>query len=54
MADLLGQVGFFDTFTISMRRPAALTVVEEWGKFYERFGIQVAAADHGADRTRRR
>ena len=36
---LLGQHGFFDQFTISMHRSAALTVVEEWGAFDARFGV---------------
>jgi hypothetical protein len=49
---LLGQVGFFDAFTVSMHRSAALTVIEEWGRFDERFGIQVTEADHHSNRTR--
>jgi len=36
---LLGQHGFFDRFTITMHRSAALTVVEDWGAFDERFGV---------------
>lgn len=39
---LLGQHGFFDHFTVSMHRSAALTVIEEWGVFDGRFGISSA------------
>jgi hypothetical protein len=42
---LLGQHGFFDRFTVSMHRSAALTVVEEWQAFDERFGIELGEAD---------
>jgi hypothetical protein len=37
---LLGQKGFFDKFTVSMHRAAALTVVEDWNAFDSRFEIQ--------------
>jgi hypothetical protein len=47
---LLGQHGFFDRFTVSMHRAAALTVVEEWGTFDERFGIQEGENDSHAQR----
>jgi len=39
---LLGQIGFFDRFTVSMHRGALTCVVEGWGKFDERFGIRLA------------
>ena len=39
---LLGQVGFFDRFTVSMHRAARLTVVEEHDEFDKRFGIDPA------------
>jgi hypothetical protein len=42
---LLGQHGFFDRFTVSMHRSAALTVVEEWQVFDKRFGIELGEAD---------
>lgn len=47
---LLGQHGFFDRFTVSMHRSAALTVIEEWGAFDERFGIQPGESDEHAPR----
>jgi hypothetical protein len=42
---LLGQHGFFDQFTVSMHRSAALTVIEDWGAFDARFGIEPGEAD---------
>jgi len=42
---LLGQHGFFDQFTVSMHRAAALTVVEEWGTFDQRFGVEFRESD---------
>lgn len=39
---LLGQHGFFDQFTVTMHCSAALTVIEEWGAFDDRFGISPA------------
>lgn len=42
---LLGQHGFFDRFTVSMHRSAALTVVEDWDAFDKRFGVDPQAAD---------
>lgn len=39
---LLGQHGFFDQFTVSMHRSAASTIVEEWGTFDQRFGVDLA------------
>ena len=47
---LLGQHGFFDKFTVAMHRDAALTVIEEWGTFDQRFGIQFRESD---EHTRR-
>ncbi|MCA1709912.1 MAG: hypothetical protein LC808_44175 [Actinobacteria bacterium] len=46
---LLGQHGFFDQFTVSMHRSAALTIIEEWRAFDERFGVDAAPAQ-GAPR----
>jgi hypothetical protein len=42
---LLGQHGFFDRFTVSMHRSAALTVIEEWDQFDKRFGIETKESD---------
>lgn len=42
---LLGQHGFFDRFTVSMHRSAALTVLEDWDIFDQRFGIEPGEAD---------
>jgi len=42
---LLGQHGFFDRFTVSMHRSAALTIIEDWGAFDSRFGVQPGEAD---------
>ncbi len=47
---LLGQSGFFDRFTVSMHRSAALTVIEEWGAFDKRFGIQQDKSDPASPR----
>lgn len=49
---LLGQHGFFDTFTVSMHRSAALTVIEPWERFDERFGIEYSEADQHTERRR--
>lgn len=49
---LLGQHGFFDQFTVSMHRSAALTVIEEWGAFDRRFGAQPCENDIHAPRLR--
>jgi len=37
---LLGQHGFFDRFSVSMHRAAALTVIEDWDAFDRRFGTR--------------
>jgi len=37
---LLGQHGFFDRFSVSMHRAAALTVIEDWDAFDRRFGME--------------
>jgi hypothetical protein len=47
---LLGQHGFFDRFSVSMHRSAALTVVEDWGAFDDRFGVQPREADQHRSR----
>jgi hypothetical protein len=47
---LLGQNGFFDRFTVSMHRSAALVVVEEWACFDDRFGIAQGEADEHTPR----
>lgn len=39
---LLGQVGFFDQFTVSMSRNAQAMAVEVWNTFDSRFGIGLA------------
>lgn len=36
---IVGQVGFFDRFTVSMSRLAQLTAVEQAGEFDGRFGV---------------
>jgi hypothetical protein len=48
---LLGLHGFFDQFTVSMHRAAALTVIEEWGAFDERFGVEIRESDEHTRRT---
>lgn len=47
---LMGQHGFFDTFSISMHRGAGLVVVEEWDAFDERFGVEAGEADQHTKR----
>lgn len=42
---LLGLHGFFDRFTVSMHRAAALTIIEDWNVFDERFGIGTSTED---------
>ena len=39
---ILGQVGFFDQFTVSMSRNAQAMAVEVWDTFDRRFGIGLA------------
>lgn len=41
---VLGQVGFFDRFTVTMSRQAMLLSVEEWDAFDERFGVPAGQA----------
>ena len=36
---ILGQIGFFDRFTVTMHRGAAALAVEAWEAFDERFGV---------------
>jgi len=47
---VLGQIGFFDQFTISMHRSARALAVEAWEVFDQRFGRLVEEAQ---DRRRR-
>jgi hypothetical protein len=42
---LLGQHGFFDHFTVSMHRTAALTVVEDSSVFERRFGTNATETE---------
>jgi hypothetical protein len=41
---LLGQIGFFDHFTISMHRHAHVTAIEPYERFDERFGVYIEEA----------
>jgi hypothetical protein len=41
---VLGQVGFFDRFTVTMSRQAMLLSIEDWDAFDERFGMPAAPA----------
>lgn len=38
---VLGQVGFFDRFTVTMQRAALATVVEDYDAFDARFGMRI-------------
>jgi hypothetical protein len=44
-AVLLGQVGFFDQFTVTLHRSAHALVVENWQAFDDRFGVIIEEAD---------
>lgn len=39
---VLGQVGFFDRFTVTMSRQATLLAIEDWDEFDVRFGVPPA------------
>jgi len=41
---VLGQVGFFDRFTVTMSRQAMLLSIEDRDAFDERFGVPTTAA----------
>jgi len=41
---VLGQVGFFDRFTVTMSRQAMLLSIEDWDAFDERFGVPATPA----------
>jgi hypothetical protein len=39
---VLGQIGFFDQFTVTMSRQATLLAIEDWDEFDTRFGVPSA------------
>lgn len=44
-AVLLGRDGFFDRFTVTMHGGVPAMVLEPWGAFDERFGVQIEEAE---------
>ncbi|HEX9776117.1 MAG TPA: retropepsin-like aspartic protease [Actinomycetota bacterium] len=42
---VLGQIGFFDRFTVSMHRAALVTAIEEYEAFDARFGVAIREAE---------
>ncbi len=42
---LVGQVGFFDHFTVSMHRHALAVALEPYERFDERFGVRLMEAE---------
>ncbi len=49
---VVGQVGFFDRFTVTMSRVATLLAIEDWEEFDIRFGVPVAPPAEGHPRFR--
>jgi hypothetical protein len=47
---LLGQVGFYDQFTVTMHRGAQSLIIEDSNEFDERFGLQIREAEKGRAR----
>jgi hypothetical protein len=51
-AVLLGRDGFFDRFTVTMHGGIPAMVLERWGTFDERFGVQIEDAERRQPRFR--
>jgi hypothetical protein len=49
---VLGQLGFFDQFTVSMHRSARALAIEAWETFDQRFGSRVEEAQERRRRFR--
>ncbi|MCU1491744.1 MAG: hypothetical protein JWM85_3149 [Acidimicrobiaceae bacterium] len=49
-AVVLGQVGFFDRFTVTFNRSVPALAVESWDAFDQRFGVQIEEVGHAQPR----
>lgn len=49
---VVGQVGFFDRFTVTMSRVATLLAIEDWDEFDIRFGVPAATPPDNPPRFR--